>query len=152
MEKYIKRVAVVGDREIGPDSPVMYHLDMLFKDRMNSVVIMSGGSRGVDKLVQQFAEDNGIGFILFKPYHLIDTKMEYKPRFFFTRNKQIVDNSDEVIVFTVEGYELDGGVRDIIRYAKKRKKELLIIDIPREYLSPETIEALEGESQEERSN
>ncbi len=119
------KVAIVGSRSLEDRvDEVNYHLDML--KEANWTTIISGGAKGVDTIARTWAEGEGIDFVLYKPYHLIDTKMTYTPRFFFTRNKQIVDNADKVIVFW-DG--VSNGTRDVIRYAGKRDKPVHIIEI-----------------------
>lgn len=147
-----RRIAIVGSRSICNEEYtgearalaerdwMFYHLDkyfgmddyptvadnppgrFIFPDH---VAILSGGAVGVDRRAQEYANENGIPFFLYKPYHLIDTKVAYEPRYFFTRNKQIVDNSDEMIAFW------DGesnGTNDAIRYARKRSKSVTVIE------------------------
>lgn len=133
-----RRIAIVGSRTIAnledTDTDmtkalmerdwVYYNIDSLIglwsiTSLDHQVAILSGGAVGVDRRAQEYAIANDIPFFLFKPYHLIDNKVEYNPRYFFTRNKQIVDNCDELIAFW------DGesnGTGDTIRYARKRKK------------------------------
>jgi len=125
------KVAIVGSRSMGTDQEsidaIKYQLDMLKEDDWN--VIISGGAKGVDSIAKEWAVGEGIDFILYKPYHLIDTKMTYTPRFFFTRNKQIVDNADKLIIFW-DG--ISNGTRDVIRYAQKRGKPIQIITLVNE--------------------
>ena len=93
------------------------------------VTIISGGAKGVDTLACEWAKINKKDFILFKPYHLIDNSVTYQPRYFFTRNKQIIDNSDVVIVFW------DGkskGTKDAMKQARKQGKELKVITLDHE--------------------
>lgn len=144
-----RRIAVVGSRTIAdidnngdPRSYMerdwmFYHLDkLLYEDNpfvepvgavgelRRGTAILSGGSFGVDKRAQEYAEANGIPFFLYKPYHLVDSAARYDPRYFFTRNKQIVDNCDEVIAFW-DG--TSSGTADTIRFAGKRGKTVVII-------------------------
>lgn len=140
-----RRIAIVGSRSICNEEYtgearalaerdwMFYHLDKLLGiedcdfDSLHDqrTAILSGGAVGVDRRAQEYANENGIPFFLYKPYHLIDTKVAYEPRYFFTRNKQIVDNSDEMIAFW------DGesnGTNDAIRYARKRGKSVTVIE------------------------
>ena len=129
------RIAIVGDRDIDNADWVNWQIDEFLstlESKDKKPTIISGGSRGVDSIVQDYAEAEGLDFVLFKPYHLIDNKVEFTPRFFFTRNKQIVDNSDFVLIMT-SGEE--SGCRSIIRYCQKRNKPYIEIpyrDVPEE--------------------
>ncbi len=71
-------------------------------------------------MAQTWAKARGYDFVLFKPYHLIDPEMEYTPRFFFTRNKQIADNADLVIAFW-DGQS--SGTRHIVEYCQRNRKK-----------------------------
>ena len=124
------RVAVVGSRSIVDQDLINYHLDQIFLpcggDHGEDIVIVSGGAKGVDTLAREWAKINNKDFILFKPYHLIDDSVEYHPRYFFVRNKQIIDNSDMVIVFW------DGkskGTIDAMKRARKQGKDITVIEI-----------------------
>ena len=122
------RIAVVGSRSIVDKDWVNYHLDKMILGEVEAggnVTIISGGAKGADTLAREWAALNLLDFILFKPYHLIDNSVMYHPRYFFTRNKQIVDNADQVIVFW------DGksnGSKDVMKYARKCGKLLTVIE------------------------
>ena len=114
------KIALVGSRSITSKEIVLSALyATIHKYTPKSVAVISGGAKGVDTVAREIAKDEGFDFILFKPYHMIDTTVEYDPKFFFTRNKQIVDNSDVVVVVW------DGeshGTQHVIDYCRKRKK------------------------------
>lgn len=124
----MNRVLVTGARSIDSLEKIYAHLDMLLgapDDFPKVGVILSGGQVGVDRIVEAYARDNGIPFILFKPYNLLDSKAPHTTRYYFVRNKQAVDNADWVIVFS-DGE--DAGTEDVINYTRKRGKALTIID------------------------
>lgn len=138
-----RRVAVVGSRTIAnledEDNDrtkalmerdwMYYNLDMILgisagEAYPEGMAILSGGAVGVDRRAQEYAIESDIPFFLYKPYHLIDNRVDYNPRYFFTRNKQIVDNCDELIaVWDGES----SGTGDTIRYARKRKKQIYTV-------------------------
>lgn len=127
------KVAIVGSRSITDRDWLGYHLDKLadtlcheatLSDGSDTLTIMSGGAKGVDTYVQEFANMEGFDFVLFKPYHLVDNREKYRPRFFFARNKQLVDNADHVVVFW-DG--VSSGTESVIELAKARKKNLTVI-------------------------
>lgn len=124
----MSRVLVTGARSIDDADKVNAHLDMLLgamEEHCRVGVLLSGGQVGVDRIVEQYAKDNAIPFILFKPYSLLDSTVPHTTRHYFVRNKQQVDNADWVIVFS-DG--VDAGTEDVINYARKRGKALTIID------------------------
>jgi len=124
------RVAVVGSRSITNQDEINYHLDKLLLpcggENGDEVTIISGGAIGVDTLAREWAKINKKDFILFKPYHLLDNSVAYHPRYFFVRNKEIINNCDIVIVFW------DGksnGTKDAMKQARKQGKELRVIEV-----------------------
>ena len=121
------RVAVVGSRSIVDEEVIDKTLESIVGDA--NPTIISGGAKGVDSLAREYAKNNGLDFILFKPYHLVDTQAQYTPRYFFVRNKQIVDNCDTLIAFW------DGkskGTKHAIDYAEKMGKEVIICTVSEE--------------------
>lgn len=122
------RILITGARSIADRDKVWGHLDLLLAaaDEFPQVdVVLSGGQKGVDRLVEDYTAANGLPFILFKPYSLLDAKAPHSTRYYFVRNKQSVDNADWVIAFS-DG--VDAGTEDVINYARKRGKALTIID------------------------
>lgn len=136
------RIGVCGSRSIVDRDEVYYHLDMFTNvdtiGEVPNITVLSGGAKGVDQLAADWAKANGFDHVLFKPYHMIDTKAEYKPRYFFARNKQIIDNSDKVIVIW------DGksnGTKWCIDYLKKWRKTSDYVVITMESKSNDEAEA-----------
>lgn len=124
------KVAVVGSRKYThyPDFEDVLDkiLDSLAVKPNNGFVIISGGARGVDTMAQQYARTRGYDFVLFKPYHLIDPQVDYNPKYFFTRNKQIADNADLVVAFW------DGessGTRHIVEYCQRNRKSYMKVKL-----------------------
>jgi predicted Rossmann fold nucleotide-binding protein DprA/Smf involved in DNA uptake len=120
------RLAVVGSRTITDFDTVkaaIYEAIEQYASPDDAIVIVSGGAKGVDTVAQEWAKSNGIDFILFKPHHMIDPSVEYSPKFFFARNKQIADNAD-VVVILWDGQS--NGTKHMIDYCKKRKKTYIL--------------------------
>lgn len=121
------KFAVVGSRTV-TDATIVYNaLDDAIEKYCSpddAITIISGGAKGVDTIARGIAEARGYDFILFKPYHMIDPSVEYTPKYFFTRNKQIADNADVVVIIW------DGkspGTADMVKYCKKKKKTYTIL-------------------------
>jgi predicted Rossmann fold nucleotide-binding protein DprA/Smf involved in DNA uptake len=117
------KLGVCGSRSITDADWVNYHLDK-WESQEDVDCVLSGGAKGVDTLVEKWCEGNKVPHILFKPYHLIDTTQPYKKKFFFVRNKQIIDNADEMLILW-DG--VSGGTGWCINYAKERGKKLTVI-------------------------
>lgn len=124
----ILKVGVIGSRTITNKSLIYKALDAfatrasLQKDQ---IVVLSGGAKGVDTLAQEWCREREVPFILFKPYFLVDNKAAYNPRHYFTRNKQIIDNSDTILAFW------DGETKGTswgISYSRKQRKAITVID------------------------
>lgn len=108
------RMGVIGSRGIS-DYGIVSHI--LTANAINVGCLLSGGAIGVDSCAQRWAEENAVPFILFKPYFLLDPQAGYSVRHYFTRNKQIIDNSDLVIAISNGD---SPGTKWGINYAKKR--------------------------------
>ncbi len=121
------KIAVTGSRSITSKDWVNYHLDKItqgYVDMGVPVTIISGGAKGVDSIANDWAYARKCDFVLFKPYHLVDNREEFRPKFFFVRNKQIVDNADEVVCFW-DG--VSSGTASTIELAEKAGKHLTVI-------------------------
>lgn len=111
-------VAIIGSRE-WPD-PDAVHDYVLSLDE--TVLVVSGGARGVDTWAQIAAEERGMGTLILKPDY--STHGKKAP---LLRNKDIVDNADRIVAFW------DGtstGTKHAIDYARQRGKSVLIFKPP----------------------
>jgi predicted Rossmann fold nucleotide-binding protein DprA/Smf involved in DNA uptake len=115
------KIAISGSRSIEDRDWLYGHLDRLLPE---GAVLLSGGARGVDTLVEEYAKAEGIDHILFKPYHMLDSKVPYQKKFFFVRNRQLIDNADKVVIFW-DGES--GGTAWCIDYATKTHKLDVIV-------------------------
>ena len=109
------KVAVIGGRDFCNSKLVKETLDKI--DGIDLVV--SGGAMGADTLGEQYAIDNNIVTLIFKP----DWK-KFGKGAGFVRNKDIINNSDIVVAFW------DGkskGTRNSIDTALKLNKDVRII-------------------------
>ena len=124
------KLAVVGSRSITDSKMIRDILEAAtnqLSDRGNGhITIISGGAPGVDEEARLFAKEKMYDYICFKPYHLLDSQAEFKPKYFFTRNRQIVDNADYVLALW------DGesnGTKYTMGYAEKKGKKLEVFKI-----------------------
>ena len=118
------KLAVIGSRSLDDQGPLYKALDD-YREQYPNLVILSGGARGVDLMSDKYARSFCLDHVCFKPYHLVDNKAPYTVRYFFIRNKQIVDNADMVLAYW-DGKS--GGTKSGITYAQKRNMDLQVID------------------------
>lgn len=127
------KVAICGSRSIDNYALVESVIDEALRELLpkfvgkGGVVLLSGGAKGVDQHAQTYAKTKNLPFVLFKPYHMLDSTEEYKPKYFFVRNKQLVDNADAVVVIW------DGksnGTQHAKRYAESRRKPVFLVTFP----------------------
>lgn len=89
MKKF--KLAIIGGRDF---DDVDLLNDEISKHIKNITLIVSGGARGADSLGEQFAIDNDIDTLIFKPEW-----DKYGRGAAFIRNKTIIENCDKVIAF-----------------------------------------------------
>lgn len=122
------RICIVGSRTVTDAEVVFTHIDRFIKEQCPSTpVIISGGAKGVDSLVRKFAKARGYDFIEFLPYHLIDKEVEFNSRYFFARNRQMINNADKVLALW-DG--VSTGTLHAIRYSQKMEVPIMIIKNP----------------------
>jgi hypothetical protein len=121
------KVCIIGSRSIDKAEIVFPILDRFIKEQTNGKpTFISGCAKGVDQLSKKYAEANGFDFVEFLPYHLIDQTVEFSSKYFFIRNKQMIDNADKVLVIW------DGkskGTEYGIKYTQKKNLPVMIIKI-----------------------
>jgi hypothetical protein len=86
----MSRLAVVGSRDFPDLDWVSYEVSQLLAD----TILISGGARGVDSVAEDAARAVGLTVRVYKP----DWK-KYGKGAGFIRNKQIVDDCDELWAF-----------------------------------------------------
>lgn len=120
------RIAISGSRNIVDKDWVYAQLDYILSECKNKhVTIVSGGAKGVETLAKDWAKEKNLDFIEFKPYHLLDGKAKFEPKYFFVRNRQLVDNAD-VVVALYSGVSSD--TKAFMEYASRKGKQLVTIE------------------------
>ena len=105
------KIAIIGSRKISVSDIGRYI--------SNAEEIVSGGAKGVDSCVAEYARENGLRLTEFLPQY--DRYGRAAP---IVRNREIVDYSDKIIAFW------DGsskGTLSVIKYAQKMGKPCEII-------------------------
>ena len=87
------KLGVVGSRKKVSRENVFLILDN-FKARMKIDLIISGGAEGVDSFAAEWAKKNKIELLIYRPHWEIFGKSAGAKR-----NQQIVDISDELLIF-----------------------------------------------------
>jgi len=132
------KVAFVGSRTYDNRRKIK---DMLYKLKNKygaEVEIVSGGQpKGADGIAKKAALDLNMKYVEFPPAHfqwnqhciLEHTKYgkPYHVRYFFTRNKQLVEYSDIVLAFVTNG-EVTSGTAHALECAEKSNKKTLVFD------------------------
>ena len=86
------KLGIVGSRDFD-DEEFIFETIKLYGIK-NIDLIVSGGCKGPDLIAEKFAKENNIGTLIFKP----DWK-KYGRAAGPIRNKSIIENSDELLVF-----------------------------------------------------
>ena len=93
------KLCIIGSRSIDKAEFVFPVIEKFIKDHTTGkITIIAGGAKGVDQLAKAYANSHGLDFVEFLPYHLLD-KVPFSSKYFFIRNKQMIDNADKVLVF-----------------------------------------------------
>lgn len=111
------RIGVVGSREFDNYALLSETLSPFLK---TVTLLVSGGAKGADSLGKQWADENGIPVVIYKP-----DWDNYGKVAGFRRNSEIVSNSDCIIAFW------DGesrGTADTIKKAKISGLNVIVIN------------------------
>lgn len=115
------RVGIVGSRKVDdPEMVTAVMSELISNNEGKPLVFVGGGSKGSERIAQEYISQLGLDFVLFKPYNFIDVGADHHPKYFFYRNKQIVDNSDLVIVFLEDS---ESGVKKTLAYIKNESNK-----------------------------
>ena len=122
------KLGIFGSNTIEDDKKIhKLILDNLPTNKEN-LTILGGGGKGVASSAKSFSKENGIDFVEFLTYNLLDNKAEFSSKYFFIRNKQLIDNSDAVIVIW------NGDCKDVeygIKYSQKKNLPIKVIKVPK---------------------
>ena len=122
------KICIIGSRSIDKAEFVIPILDRFMKDHVvGTPVILSGGAKGVDQITKSYARANNINLVEFLPYHLIDNRTPFSSKYFFLRNKQMIDNADKVLIIWDTRSK---GTEYGIKYAQKIKVPVMVIKSP----------------------
>ena len=114
----MKNIMVCGSRSITNEEVIFSKLDDVLTQHPDMILI-SGGAKGVDSIAENWAKSHHVFIKQFKP----DWK-KYGRGAGIVRNKQMVEESDKVIIFW-DG--ISKGTKSDIDFCKKFGKEHLIV-------------------------
>ena len=120
----LKKIGIVGSRDFTNNEKFELNMNLILTDKgipinKECLKIISGGARGADTLARMFAQKHGLEITEYK-----NDFAKYGVKGYFERNKQIVENSDFLIVFW------DGesrGTLNTLDHCKKLGKEAIVI-------------------------
>jgi len=129
------KVGIVGNRKCTDQRFVMEQIAHTFDTHTldefdinaRRVTVLTGGEpMGVSHFACTFADIYGLDVVKFAPYFVLDRTSSHDARHFFIRNKQLVDNCDQVLVFA---YKQDSSDRHLISYAREQGKEVFVVEL-----------------------
>jgi len=119
------RLAIVGAmeniNEVDVKAIIYEFVHTVLNQGTKFLVVVSGGTKGVDTIAREAAADWGFPFILFKPQFMLDPSRERNDKDFWIRDKQVVDNSD--IVLIIGPKDCKRCIR-VEKHAKRRGKKI----------------------------
>lgn len=117
------RLAIVGSRSFD-NKRIVENIVNEFLEDYKDLEIVSGGAKGADSLAEKVANEMGLKITVFLPLFRKSRTVPYHPKWFYERNKEIVDYSD--IIIAIWNFH-SKGTEHVINYAKKKKKMCHVI-------------------------
>jgi hypothetical protein len=122
------KLGIIGSNTIEDVDKVKKLIYDNLPTKLEYLTILGGGGKGVANAAKVFAKENNVDFVEFLTYNLIDNKAEFSSKYFFIRNKQLIDNSDAVIVIW------NGDSKDVeygIKYSQKKNLPIKVLKVPK---------------------
>ena len=89
------RVGIIGSR--GFTDNKLINSTLKLATNLTDVLLVSSG-KGSDPIVSDYAADEGMDAVVFRPYNFVDRRAPHRPDYFYFCNKQIIDNADKVVL------------------------------------------------------
>ena len=116
------KIALIGSRGFVDFDLFKEKVKPIFSELSGNIdCIVSGGAKGADSLAEQYAQDNRINTVIYKPEW-----KKYGRGAGIVRNRVIIDNSDLVIAFLKNNSK---GTKNSIKVATELKKELIVFEL-----------------------
>ena len=132
------KIAIIGSRSYTNKRKIkqfVWELKQKFSDRL--VIVRGGAKDGADKYAKRFALDFDVNYSEFPAYHephnihCVKESFRYNKQYnvghYHRRNKDLVEYSDKVVAFCLNG-EISNGTASALKYAHKIEKKYIIID------------------------
>jgi predicted Rossmann-fold nucleotide-binding protein len=123
------KLSVIGSNTIQEESLVLPLLHREVYQGTNKVkVVLGGGGKGLPMITKKFCKEEQLDYVELLPYFLLDSQAVFTNKYFFIRNKQLVDNADKIL------FIYNGDCQDVeyaIKYAQKLGKDITIVKIPK---------------------
>ena len=84
-------------------------------------LIISGGASGIDTLAEEYADQHRISKLILRPKYFLYGKAAP-----IKRNEEMVELADEILIVW-DG--ISRGTHHLLKYAKKKNKPLILIEI-----------------------
>ena len=135
------RVGIVGNKKCRDQLFVLENIAHIFDTHAldefdihaKRITVITGGEpEGISAFASDFAGIYGLDVIQFEPYFVADRQATHSPRHYFIRNKQLVDNVDQLLVFA---YGNDSSDRHLIKYAREKGKEVFVVELKESHIS-----------------
>lgn len=123
----MKKVAVFGNRNILDEEKVLNQFEKAV-GTSEEICVLHGGAAGPAKIISERAKvSDGYSEVCFKPWSMIWQGLEFHPKFFYFRNKQAIENADEIVIF--RNGEEDSEVSRVLELCNRWNKNYQVIDI-----------------------
>lgn len=123
------RVSVFGPREFkGDQVEVISRFWKTFREKHTDVTYIHGGSKGIQKLLldMETVQLRNSDVVVFRPWCALSKNVRYSVELMYLRNKQILDNSDIVLLFYLGNKE---NIETIREYCETHKINYLKITL-----------------------
>lgn len=122
------KLAILGSNTIEDKERVFKLIHDNLPIDYENLTILGGGGKGIANIAKEFAKDANIDFVEFLTYNLLDNKSEFSSRYFFIRNRQVIDNADVVLIVW------NGDCKDVeyaIKYSQKKNLPIKVLKLPK---------------------
>ena len=119
------RVAIVGSPSFTNAERLYPVIDSFLAEHTHSsVTFVTGNMAGVERAAIGFANQRGLDCIVIRPSKPVDGTHDAMMKSVYQRNKQIIDNSDRVLIIW-DGQSLE--TEHMIKYARVKEKSMMIL-------------------------
>lgn len=122
----MKVIAVIGNRDIVNEEWV--YKELATNVPLDSVVLV-GGAKGAQELTEKWCKANDVTLLHFKPWNHINHRMPHMDSYFFWRNKQMIDESDQVLFLRSD--TVDAEVNGALDYVSNSRfnKDVIVTEV-----------------------